>query len=216
MTTDLQPDQDSPRNSPIAAAFLTNADLDHAMGLLLLRQRETALDVFATEQTRTALSWLDALLDRFCRLTWKTFESQGFVSLGNGIAFRAIELTRSIALQLQDETSKATALVAPSVGELTDELRDAVNSSNVVFFDGTFWSDNELHGVRASARTAREMNHLPINEVTLELLQQAAATRKIYTHINNTNPILMPGSKERKQVEEAGIEIACDGLEVTL
>ena len=107
-------------------------------------------------------------------------------------------------------------MVAPAVGEVTAELRDAVNNSDVVLFDGTFWNNDELRAVRPGARSAREMNHLPISEGSLDLLRQAPARRKIYTHINNTNPILMPGSSERRQVEQAGIEIACDGLEIAL
>jgi pyrroloquinoline quinone biosynthesis protein B len=107
-------------------------------------------------------------------------------------------------------------LFAPSVGELTEELRDAVNASDVVMFDGTFWNDCELEAVRPGARTAREMNHLPINGGSLDFLRQLPARRKIYTHVNNTNPILMPGTRERAQVEQAGIEIASDGLEIVL
>ncbi len=60
------------------------------------------------------------------------------------------------------------------------------------------------------------MDHLPISDGSLELLRQSSARRKVYTHINNTNPILIPGSGERKQVEQAGIEIGCDGLELSL
>jgi pyrroloquinoline quinone biosynthesis protein B len=86
----------------------------------------------------------------------------------------------------------------------------------VIFFDGTFWSDNELAAVRPGARTAREMNHLPINGDSLEFLRQASAGRKIYTHINNTNPILMQGSPERRQLDQAGIEVGRDGLEIVL
>ena len=83
-------------------------------------------------------------------------------------------------------------------------------------FDGTFWSDGELGRVRPGARSAREMNHLPINNGSFDVLHQSQAHRKIYIHINNTNPILMPGSQERVEVEQAGIEIARDGLEIVL
>jgi len=83
-------------------------------------------------------------------------------------------------------------------------------------FDGTFWSDDELAAVRPGARSAREMNHLPISDGSLDFLRQSRARRKIYTHINNTNPILVSGTREREQVEQAGIEIARDGLEIVL
>ena len=180
-----------------------------------MRQEETPLVVYATEKTQSALGWLETILKPFRRIEWRT-PTPNFQSLGNGIAYRAIALHESIAYQLRDEVSGATALLAPAVGELTDELREAVNASDVIGFDGTFWSDEELRAVRAGARTARQMNHLPISDGSLDFLRASPARRKFYTHINNTNPILMPGSNERRQVEEAGIEIAYDGLEIIL
>src|SRR5262249_26484410 len=122
----------------------------------------------------------------------------------------------SVAFQFQDERSAATALIAPSVGEINDELRSAIDKSEVIFFDGTFWTNDELSSIRPGARTARAMNHLPISDGTLDLLRQALGRRKFYTHINNTNPILTPGSPERLTVEQAGVEIATDGLEIIL
>jgi pyrroloquinoline quinone biosynthesis protein B len=211
----LHPRRDSPRNSPIAGVLLTNADIDHALGLLLLRQQEAPLIVYASEETRTALAWLDDLLARFCGIEWRT-TSPEFRSLSGNIAFRAIELRKSVAYHLRDTTSGATALVAPSVGELTDELRNTVHASDVVLFDGTFWSDGELAAVRQGAGSAREMNHLPISDGSLDFLHQSPARKKTYSHINNTNPILMPSSRERALVKQAGIEIARDGLEIVI
>ncbi|MEP6686617.1 MAG: MBL fold metallo-hydrolase [Verrucomicrobiota bacterium] len=211
----LQPRREPSRNNSIASILLTNADIDHALGLLLLRQQETPLVVYASDETRAALSWIDTVLGRFGGIEWRSIGSN-FISLGNGVAFRAIELQKSVAFQLRDELSGANALIAPAVGELTDELRDAVRTSEVVLFDGTFWSDNELRAFRPGARSAREMNHLPISDGSLDFLRRSPARQKIYTHINNTNPIFMPGSSERMQVEQAGIEIACDGLELVL
>ena len=214
-TPQLQPRRDSPRNTPISAVFLTNADIDHALGLLLLRQDETPLVVYATDETRTALAWIDRVLSRFRGLEWRKIAAD-FQPLSSSLVFRAIQLPGGVAYQFRDDTSGATVLLAPSVGESTDELRDALHKSDVVLFDGTFWSDGELAAVRPGARTSREMNHLPISDGSLDLLRQSPARRKIFTHINNTNPILMPGTRERAQVEQAGIEIARDGLEITL
>ena len=211
----LQPRRDSPRNSPIAGVLLTNPDIDHALGLLLLRQQETPLAVYAAEETRAALAWIDSALARFCRIDWRK-TSTDFQALADSITFRAIELRKSVAFQFRDGVSGATVLFAPSVGELTEELRDAVHGSDVVVFDGTFWSDGELGVVRPGARSAREMNHLPISDGSLDFLRQSPARRKIYTHINNTNRILMPSSWERAQVRQAGIEIARDGLEIVI
>jgi pyrroloquinoline quinone biosynthesis protein B len=214
-TPALQPQPGSLRNSPIAGVLLTNADLDHTLGLLLLREQQTPVLVYASDATRSALDWLELLLHPFGGTKWRT-ASGDFNSLSNGLTFRAIELHKSNAFQLRDEVSGRAALIAPVVGELTAELRDAVNTSDVILFDGTFWNDDELRAVRRGARSAREMNHLPISDSSLALLRHSPARRKIYMHINNTNPILMPGSRERALVQQAGIEIACDGLEIIL
>jgi pyrroloquinoline quinone biosynthesis protein B len=214
-TTRLQPRGDASRNSPIAGALLTNADIDHALGLLLLRQQEKPLVVYATDETRAALEWLDHVLTRFCGIEWRKVSSD-FQSLNSSIEFRAIELPHSVAFQFLDEASGRMALVAPAVGELTGELSEASADSDVILFDGTFWSNNELAVVRPGARSAREMNHLPIQGASLDFLRRLPARRKIYTHINNTNPILMPDSPEREKLEQAGIEVARDGLEIVL
>jgi pyrroloquinoline quinone biosynthesis protein B len=203
------------RNTPIAGLFLTNADIDHALGLLLLRQQDTPVIAYASDETKTALTWIDDILTNFCGIEWRNIITD-FQSLNGKIAFRMIELRTSVAFQFRDAVSGATVLLAPSVGELTNELCRAVQDSSVVIFDGTFWTDGELAAVRPGARSARQMNHLPISDGSLEVLRQSRASRKIYTHINNTNPILMPGTRERAQVEQAGIEIAHDGLEIVL
>ena len=214
-TTRLQPRGNGSRNTPIAGVLLTNADIDHALGLLLLRQQKKPIVVYAADETRSALAWLDHTLARFSGIEWRRIGSD-FQRLNDGIAFRAIELPHSIAFQVLDEASGRSALIAPAVGELTRELSEASAGSDVIFFDGTFWTEDELAAVRPGARSAREMNHLPINGGSLEFLRQSPAKRKIYTHINNTNPILMPGSPERAQLDQTGMEVARDVLEIVL
>ena len=214
-TTQLQPCRDAWRNTPIAGVLLTNADIDHALGLLLMRQQEKPLVVYATDDTRAALAWLDRTLARFCGIEWRKVSSE-FQRLDGSVAFRTVELPHSVAFQFLDETSGRLALVAPAVSQITGELSKASADSDIIFFDGTFWSDDELAVVRPGARSAREMNHLPIRDGSLDFLRQSPARRKIYTHINNTNPILMPGSLERAELEQAGIEIARDGLQIAL
>jgi pyrroloquinoline quinone biosynthesis protein B len=205
----------APRSTPIGGILLTNADIDHVLGLLLLRQQEKPLVVYASDETRAALAWLDCILARFCGIEWRKIRGD-FRSLNGGITFRAIQLPHSTAFQFRDNLSGTIALIAPSVGIITHELRDAIHSSDVLIFDGTFWSDGELAAVRPGARSARAMQHLPISEGSLDLLRQSPASRKIYTHINNTNPILMPDSPECAQLKQAGIETARDGLEIVL
>jgi pyrroloquinoline quinone biosynthesis protein B len=205
----------APRSTPIGGILLTNEDIDHVLGLLLLRQQEKPLVVYAADETRAALAWLDCILAQFCGIEWRKIRAD-FQSLNGGITLCAIQLPHSTAFQFRDNLSGTIALIAPSVGMITHELRDAIHSSDVLIFDGTFWSDGELAAVRPGARSARAMKHLPISEGSLDLLRQSPASRKIYTHINNTNPILMPDSPERAQLKQAGIETARDGLEIVL
>jgi pyrroloquinoline quinone biosynthesis protein B len=214
-TTRLQPHGDPLRNTPIAGVLLTNADIDHALGLLLLRQQEKPLVVYASDETRAALAWLDRTLARFCGIEWRKVTSD-FQRLNSSIGFRSIELAQSVAFQFLDEASGCLALVAPAVSELTGDLSEAAVCSDLILFDGTFWSEDELAAVRPGAQGAREMNHLPISGGSLDFLRQSPARRKIYMHINNTNPILMPGSPERAELEQAGIDVARDGLEIIL
>jgi pyrroloquinoline quinone biosynthesis protein B len=214
-TTRLQPRGDASRSTPIAGVLLTNADIDHALGLLLLRQQEKPLVVYATDETRAALEWLDHVVAHFCGIEWRKVSSD-FQPLNSSIGVRTIELPQSVAFQFLDEASGRMALVAPAVGELTANLSKASADSDLILFDGTFWREDELAAVRPGSRSAREMNHLPIRGASLDFLRRSPARRKIYTHINNTNPILMPGSPEREKVEQAGIDVARDGLEIVL
>src|SRR5438046_10674883 len=121
----LQPDRDSPRNSPVAGVLLTNADIDHALGLLLLRQQETSLVVYAANETQNALAWIEGVLARFCGIEWRQISAES-QSLSGNIGFRAIQLPGSVALQFRDEMSGANARFAPCAGELTCGLRDSV------------------------------------------------------------------------------------------
>lgn len=215
MSPQLRPNSETSRNTPIAGVVLTNSDLDHTLGLVLMRQQQSAVPVYASKEIRPKLGWIDDILKPFAGIDWRNTTGE-FSPLGSQIQFRSFGLRRSVALQFRDAQSDATALIAPAVDEISDELGAAILESDIVLFDGTFWSNNELQAVRPGARTAREMHHLPIKDGSLEFLRKAPARRKIYTHINNTNPILSPGSVERTKVEQAGLEIACDGLEIVL
>lgn len=209
----LQPRSLPLRNSPIAAICLSNADIDHTLGLALLRQRES-LVVYATPAIRDELRWIDNLLARFCRIDWRE-PSPEFARIIPDIDFRSVADAAGAAYVVRDATTQKQALIAPAVRDFTDELREAMQHAEAILFDGTFWSDDELKPFRANARTAREMGHIPVQE-SLPLLEGAPAAHKMYVHINNTNPILQSSSRERKTVERAGIAVATDGLELKL
>ena len=121
----------------------------------------------------------------------------------------------SVAWLFRDRQSNSTALIAPAAPEVSRELHEAMQFVDAILFDGTFWSEDELKPLRGNARSAQQMGHLPVQR-SLPVLGAVSARRKIYTHINNTNPILQPDSPQRKQIEAAGVMVGYDGLEFQL
>lgn len=209
----LQPQESSPRNSPIAGVLLTDADVDHAIGILLLRQRGSPVPVYTSAEVRAQLKWLDERMQTSCGIDWRELPPQ-FIKLADGIGLRGTELPRSVAFQLKANRNRRL-VVAPSVSAISGELDDAIKNADALLFDGTFWSDDELAAVRPGGVSAVKMGHMPV-ERSLLLVSESHARRKIYIHINNTNPILTPGSRERGTLEAAGITIGYDGLEFEL
>lgn len=231
----LHPGAGSARNSPVRDVLLTNADLDHVLGLFLLRERAGKLRVHCTAAVRETLRGslhLDALLAGYCGVEW--LELPGTMSPlliaggAGGLAFRAIPLPggapryaaneapaegQSVALEFADAARGVRLLIAPDVAAITPELHAALETADAVIFDGTFWSAGELRRIDPAARTAPEMGHLPVSGGSLDLLRGLKARHRIYTHINNTNPIFRPGSPERAEVEKAGIIVGEDGMQ---
>ena len=226
------------RHSPIRDVLLTNADLDHVLGLFLLRERGERLRVHCTVTVRETLHRalrIDGLLDPYCGIEWRELWEGGAAQRvdeeSGSLACRAIPLPgappryapstgssegQSVALEFVDLRSNARLLVAPDVSAITPALHAALERADVVLFDGTFWSEDELRRIDPAARLASDMGHLPISEGSLAVLGGLRARHRIYTHINNTNPIFAPGSHERAAVENAGIAIGEDGMEFAL
>ena len=111
----------------------------------------------------------------------------------------------------------ARLVYVPGAAAVSDELQGRLAGADVVLFDGTLFADDEMIRAGVGAKTGRRMGHLPIDGPDGSLTRLAGlAKRRIFTHINNTNPILIEGSPERRRVEAAGFEIATDGLEIVL
>ena len=230
------------RQSPIAGSVLLNADIDHVLGLLLLRELQP-LRVCATESIRRILSEdnsMFAMLQRVSgQLTWTDFMPRKSFPLvdpagkDSGLRCRALSLgthfptyvstqrrstlnpeEASLGLIIESPSRKRLAYM-PAVPEITDDLLREAESADVLLFDGTFWSDDELQRVQGSGETAHQMRHIPVEE-SLRLLKDIKVGRKIFIHLNNTNPILNEASPERQAVRAAGWEVAEDNWQLEL
>jgi pyrroloquinoline quinone biosynthesis protein B len=124
----------------------------------------------------------------------------------------------TVGLVLHEEASGRRLAFVPGCGELDSALLARLGEADLVLFDGTFWTDDELVRLGISDRRAREMDHLPISGSGGSLARLAALgrPRKVLTHINNTNPILLEDSPERAEVERAGVAVGMDGMRFDL
>ena len=123
----------------------------------------------------------------------------------------------TVGLLVSDQGSGARLAYVPSCGEITPALLSLLRSVDCVFFDGTLWHDEEISALGVAGRTGRAMKHIPLAGPDGALAQLGSLrNRRILTHLNNTNPILIEGSPERSVVEAAGWQIAEDGMELEL
>jgi pyrroloquinoline quinone biosynthesis protein B len=223
------------RQSPIGAVVLTNADVDHVAGLLSLRERHP-FRLIALEPVHAALdanSVFDAL-DRTVVRRVVVRPGQAFEATP-GVSVALVPVPGKAPLYAEGEnpavgvengetagaflTVGATRLAyVPGCAALTPSSVEKLAQVDVVLFDGTLFVDDEMIRMGIGQKTGRRMGHLPITGPggSLEALQALPAKRRIYVHINNTNPTLIDGSPERVIVERAGLEIAADGMEIGL
>jgi pyrroloquinoline quinone biosynthesis protein B len=227
---------DGVRAPPIAGVLLTDAEIDHTAGLLLLRESGTPVRVFGPEGVERALrSGYPALaiLERYCGVAWETLEPEREVPLeGSSLEVEPFEVggdapryLNGSGVELQasgfvfrDRASGGVVAYAPGLARLDDGVLTRFATSDLVLVDGTFWRDDELARLGISPRSARDMGHVPLSgpSGTLEALARLERPRKVLVHINNTNPILLEDSPEREAVIRAGVEVAYDGLEISL
>jgi pyrroloquinoline quinone biosynthesis protein B len=202
---------DGVRASPVAGVLLTDAEIDHTAGLLLMRESATPIRVYGDAGIERALrETVLRMLDRFSGVDWRALPLEG----------SSLEVEPFVVSE--DQTGFAfrdrggTVTYVPGLARLDEAVVHRLATSDVVLVDGTFWRDDDLARLGISERTARDMGHVPLTEGTLEMLAGLERPRKILVHINNTNPILLEDSPERAAVVRAGVEVAYDGLEVEL
>ena len=227
------------RHTPIEAIMLTNADVDHVAGLLSLRESQPLL-IYATETVR---GWVVGSNTIFRVLNvapqqgrWdkiglnKTRPLIGLDGKSSGILFEAFAVPgkppaylglhagpdeATIGLRFIDERSGRSVVYVPGIKQIDSHLEQILRSCDCILFDGTCWSDDELIAQGVGTKTAFAMGHLQIGGAagSLTNMTKVAEQRRVYIHINNTNPILDEDSSQRREVEAAGWEIAFDGMD---
>jgi pyrroloquinoline quinone biosynthesis protein B len=227
---------DGVRTAPVAGVLLTDAEIDHTAGLLLMRESASPLRVYGEAGVERALRDgypVLPMLARYCGARWHTLEPGRRWSLdGSSLTVEpfavggdapryldgsGIELEAS-GFVFRDSAGGGVLTYVPGLARLDGSVLARLAASDLVLVDGTFWRDDELARLGISTRSAREMGHLPLSGPggTLEALAALERPRKALVHINNTNPILLEDSPERAEVVRAGVEVAYDGLEVEL
>ena len=222
----------APRDTPIRGVLLTNGDLDHWLGLLSLRESQP-LTIWATETVRAGIVEHNAVvrtLDRFAgQSTWRRLAHGRTDELAPGLTVETLAAPGKPPLHLAhlpavgDEHTVGFVVRAgarsvgyfSSVAALTPAMVAALDAVDVAFFDGTFWSSDELSRLGVGDKRAAEMAHLPIEE-SLPSLARARCPRRYFIHVNNTNPILDEDSDERAAIAAASWQVAWDGLELRL
>ncbi len=229
------------RSNSIKDIVLVDGQLDHAIGMCLLRENREPLRVWTTDVVAQDLSAglpLLPVLGHYCGVERNSVvldQSEFQLPSLPGIAVTALPVEGkpapysprrdrpargdNIALLFRDRARGASLFYAPGLAEVTDEVLQAMRASSVVLVDGTFWSDEEMIAAGVSHKRAREIGHLPQSGrggMIEQLARLPADTRRILIHINNTNPILDESGAERAALTAAGIEVAVDGMRIEL
>lgn len=224
------------RAPPIAGVLLTDAEIDHTAGLLLLRESAAPVRVLGAAGVARALQDgypVLAMLERYCGAEWQTLEPgrarplagsslevEPFAAGGDAPRYLGaadVELEAS-GFVIRDRATGGVVTYVPGLARLDDDVIARLAASDLVLVDGTFWRDDELARLGISDRSARDMGHVALSgpDGTLAVLAGLRRPRKALVHINNTNPILLEDSPEREEVVRAGVDVAYDGFEVEL
>jgi pyrroloquinoline quinone biosynthesis protein B len=229
------------RHSPIQGVVLTNADVDHVAGLLTLRESQP-LRIYATRRVLSVLganSIFNVLNPQFVtreamqldrpvelkkpggepmNITLIPFAVPGKVALwledaSKGANFGSVE-EDTIALEVRDGSGALKFFYMPACAEMTPALRQRLRGAPLVFFDGTLWVDDEMVRDGVGVKTGKRMGHMSVSgdDGTMAAFRDLDIKRRIFIHINTTNPILLEDSPERRVVTAAGWEVAYDGM----
>jgi pyrroloquinoline quinone biosynthesis protein B len=240
-TPQLHPAHGKLRHSPIAGVILTNGEIDAVTGLLSMREGSpftiyAHAKVLATLKSNSVFNVLnEKTVRRQAIEIEQAFEPMLPDGSPSGIEILPFEVTGkgawylegqrsnndagdTLGLRIRDKATGKFFYFIAACAEMTDDLRSRLKSADLVFFDGTVWRDDELMAAGLSTKTGRSMGHIAMSGETgaIAALENLGIERKIFLHINNSNPALLHDSKERKAVEQAGWHIPADGTEIVL
>ncbi|MGW6444676.1 pyrroloquinoline quinone biosynthesis protein PqqB [Lentzea sp. NPDC055074] len=218
------------RETPVRGALFTDAELDHTLGLLTLRGG-AGLTVWAPGAVLHALKDqfdLRTVIDGYAPVAWRQVDDQPF-DLG-GLRVTAIPISgkrpkyaRSstvdghwvVAYRFADPVTGGVLVYAPCLASWPDGFDEVVAGADCLLLDGTFYAASEMGSATGSTSGQAAMGHLPIT-ASLPELRRFPSVRRLYTHLNNTNPVLDPSSPESEKLREAGVEVPLDGTVIEL
>jgi pyrroloquinoline quinone biosynthesis protein B len=227
------------RQMPVEGVLLTDAELDHTLGVPLLREGRH-LQIYATQAVRNIVEHDSRILPvtrAFAEVRLEDLAADAPTVLSyrdgcpSGLTVSSFPVPagpprfaggdhpgHTVGLLIHDEASGGVCAFVPGCGGLDEMLLGKLAQADLVLFDGTFWKDDELIALAIGDRTAREMDHLPVSgaDGSLERLASLGSAQRVYTHINNTNPMLIEDSPERLLVERRGLAVGADGMRFTL
>ncbi|MDD4932275.1 MAG: MBL fold metallo-hydrolase [Methylacidiphilaceae bacterium] len=226
---ELSPPEGSLRGSPLGAVALTDGQIDHATGLLFLREG-AELNLICTDPVWKSLGStfpIVPVLRHFLPVRRLAYPAELDSLIVEALPLPAgpapyeaptNESGHLVALRILGKKSGRRVVYAPGLPGISPEFTDFVAGCDALFVDGTFWSEEELAPMSPERRRSILRSHLPVSGPggTLAWLSGLPIREKFYIHINNTNPILDPGSSPAKQVSEAGVQIAYDGMALRL
>jgi len=243
-TPQLHPKPGALRHSPIAGVILTNGEIDAVAGLLSMREG-SPFAIYAHAKVLAILksnSIFDVLSEKNVRRVPVNIDRPFELALpdgsGSGLEVEAFTVPGkgawylegkthpggsdgtgdTLGLRIREKASGKHFYFIAACAHVTPELKARLAGAPLVFFDGTVWRDDEMIAAGLGAKTGQSMGHIAMSgsDGAIEALKGLTIDRKIFLHINNSNPALLAGSKERKLAEGAGWQIPADGTEIVL
>lgn len=221
------------RDTPIKSILLTNGDIDHIAGLLILREKQ-AFTVYLTQEIAKVIGdnpifnaldrnfvqfqiiGLDEPFEILPNLKAELFAVPGKVPLymEEGDVITDLEGEQTVGVRLEADGKRIWYI--PGCAKLTDTIAQKLRNEEVVLFDGTVFEDDEMLKASVGKKTGARMGHMAMSgqNGSISAFEPLNVRRKIYIHINNTNPVWQCDSPERLEVEKTGWEIAYDGMEI--